>query len=420
MITLSTGLPGNGKTLFMLWYIQAKAKKENREVYYHNVKNLNTDAVGPWMEFDPENWMDLPHGSIILIDECQEVFPRKPNGAVLPGFYSELAKHRHKGFDIFLVTQHPTLIDNFVRRLVGQHFHSVRKFGLQRSTVYEWSACQPAPETVASHKSAVVLKWKYPKEVFGWYKSAEVHTVKRSIPAKLVLAILFVFSVIGVGVFVMHRYKHRYDKPEVAAASAGARPGAAGGVVGSAPGVVAPAGAVPDPSADPVADLKRYAWEQTPRVTGLPQTAPKYDELTKPTRVPVPAMCVQIGTPGVGHEVRCKCYTQQATPMNVEFGMCMEFARNGVFRDFDPDRDRQQVARTEASTQVLASRPDSALPDRSPGSTVLVMPGMPMGVARDADKALGLGGTIQDGPPNNRATRAAAGARAGGDQVAAM
>lgn len=404
MITLGTGLPGNGKTLFMLWYIAAKAKKENREVFYHNVKNLNTDAVGPWQEFEPEKWMDLPHGSIILIDECQEVFPRKPNGAQLPAHYNELATHRHKGFDIFLITQHPTLIDNFVRRLVGQHFHSVRKFGLQRATIYEWSSCQPGPETASSQKSAISLKWKYPKEVFGWYKSAEVHTVKRSIPAKLILAVLFVAAVLGVGLFALNRYKHRGDKPDAPALASAAPVGAAGGS-GAGGGVVVKSGAV-----DPVAEVKEYVWRETPRVAALPQTAPKYDELTKPTHVPIPAMCVQIGTPGQSKAVTCKCYSQQATPMpSVPLTMCMEFARNGFFRDFDADRDREQVARAESSQAVMAQHPEQPFPERSAGGAVVVMPGEPMGPAR-TEKSPPLNGVLQDGPVNNRATRAAANA----------
>lgn len=404
MITLGTGLPGNGKTLWMLWTIAAKAKKENREVYYHNVKGLNGEAVGNWQEFPPEKWMDLPHGCIIVIDECQEVFPRKPNGAQLPPHYEELAKHRHKGFDIFLITQHPTLIDNFVRRLVGQHYHSVRKFGLQRATIYEWSACQPAPENVSSHKNAVTHKWKFPKEVYTWYKSAEVHTVKRAIPMKLVLAVLFVIGVIAGGAFVFYRYKHRYDKPapgEVVKAVPGAAAAGGGKVAGSGG----------EKAFDPVEDAKEYVWKQTPRVAGLAQTAPKYDQLTQPTHVPVPAMCIQKGTVADVRKMSCKCFSQQATPLDVPLTMCLEFARNGYFREFDADKDKQEVSRSEASEKVLDRVADAPMPEHQgvSGSRVVVLPGTPMGPQR-TDTSPGLNEVIQDGPPNNRATRAAAGA----------
>lgn len=366
MITLFTGLPGNGKTLFALWYIAAKAKKENREVYYHNIKDLNGEKVGNWTEFEPTKWQELPKGAIIVIDECQDVFPRKPNGAQMPDHYQALSVHRHSGFDIFLITQHPTLIDNFARRLVGQHFHSVRKFGLQRATIYEWSACNPGPETPSSQKSAVSLKWKFKKEVYSWYKSAEVHTVKRAIPAKLVLGVLFVFSIIGGGYYALDSYQHRYDtKPSAAVVQAG---GSGGALV--AGGAVSPAG-VPG-RVDPVEDAKQYVWKETPRVVGQQSSAPKYDALTAPKRVPVPAMCVQVGSvTQSSRQVSCRCYSQQGTPMDVAFNQCIDIARNGYFQEFDPDPDRAQLAQAGSDAGRVPPAGDRIVAQASPSVTMI-------------------------------------------------
>jgi len=410
MITLGTGLPGNGKTLFMLWYLKKKAEKENREVFYHNIKNLNTEVLTRWHEFDPTKWMDLPNGCIVVIDECQEVFPVKPNGAVKPDYYEELAKHRHRGMDFFIITQHPTLIDNFVRRLVGQHFHSIRKFGMSRSTIYEWSSCVPSPENAASQKNAVTLKWAFPKEVFGWYKSAEVHTVKRAVPMKLVLAVLFVVAVPAIGYWALTAFQGRYDKGEHNEMVNGVSPAA--GTLGNQPTVlstaaVAPAaGGLTGGAADPIGDLKNYTWERTPRVAGLPQTAPVYDPLTTPTRVPVPAMCVQVGKAVEGKSVSCKCYSQQATPIEVDFNMCIEFARNGFFRDFDADRDRQQTQQAAASSAVLAQGGVRDVSLRDPYGSGQV-------VALNDSSSPSLAGSrpppnLDDGPPPTaRATRTA-------------
>lgn len=367
MITLITGLPGNGKTLFSLWYIKKKAEAENREVYYHNIKDLTL----PWTVCEPEKWMDLPHGSIIVLDECQFVFPKKPNGAKLPDYYEQLATHRHKGFDIFLITQHPTLVDNFVRQLAGQHFHAVRKFGLNRATIYEWSAVNPGPQLASSQKSAIPLKWSYPQEVYGYYKSAEVHTVKRSIPAKLILAVVFVLSVPVVGYYALDKFQQRGKvEPSTVPVVAGQ------GVVSSS---TSPGAAGPVPF-DPVADARNYVAMNTPRVVGLPQTAPKYDELTKPTRVPVPAACVQIGSVSSRKPVRCKCYSQQGTPLDVEFNMCISFARNGWFRDFEAEPNRaaqvQQQPLTAQSVPVSVDRTER--PSMvSQGSSVVMFAGEP-------------------------------------------
>lgn len=394
MITLITGLPGNGKTLFGLWYIKQKAEKEGREVYYHNIKDLTLD----WMAFDAEKWMDLPHGSIIVMDECQFVFAKKPNGSKLPDFYEKLATHRHSGFDIYLITQHPSLIDNFVRQLVGQHFHAVRKFGLERATIYEWSALNAAPASATSQKAAIPLKWAYPKEVYGYYKSAEVHTVKRSIPLKIFLAVGFIVGVLGAGYWVLDRFQHRNDKVSNGVAVQAEQPIAPGAsaVSSGANGkqVFAPGS---------VQDAQYYIAMNQPRIAGLPQSAPKYDELTKPSRVPVPAACIQIGSVRDDRAIRCKCYSQDGTPMNVEFNMCIKIAQEGVFLDFNPDPNRQSQERIAGSEGSSVANADaSRLPSQN-GSQVVTI-----GSAEAVPK---LGGgkkpdTIQDGPPNNRATRA--------------
>jgi zona occludens toxin len=375
MISLFTGLPGNGKTLFALWYIKSKAEKEKRKVFYYNIKELALS----WELFDPLKWMDLPYGSIIVIDECQEVFPKKPNGSKLPEYYEELAKHRHYGFDIFLITQHPTLLDNFVRKLVGQHFHSVRKFGLERSTIYEWSATVDSPEKPSAHKNALTLKFKYPKEAYTWYKSAEVHTVKKSIPMKLILAVAFIVAVPVVGYFQLHHYQNRFkhddDKRSDNSAAISGAPGV-GGVgasnVGFSPASVA--GRVPF---DPVADARAYVQASTPRIVGLLQTAPKYDELTKPSRVPIPAACIQKGSVSSHKEISCKCFSQQGTPLPVETNMCIEFARNGFFQDFDAERDRVAQDRTQAGVVALSNRPDSPLPVVARSSSVVAFADVP-------------------------------------------
>lgn len=394
MITLITGLPGNGKTLFALSYIKAKAEKEGREVYYHGISQLTL----PWTEFKAEDWPTLPDGSMVVIDESQFIFPRKPNGAQLPEHYEKLAVHRHKGLDIYLITQHPTLLDNFVRKLVGQHFHAVRKFGFERSTIYEWSAANPAPETVASQKSAIPLKWSFDKKAYDWYKSAEVHTVKKRIPAKVVMVGVLVVAVIGSLFWFVQHYGSRGKNPDlVAGTPAGVGSGGTGepGVVGS------PGGLSKRP--DPLEDLKDYAWRETPRVSGLPQTAPKYDELTKPVRVPVPAACIQVGQAGRSRSVSCKCYTQQGTPMEVEFNMCVAFARNGYFQDFDPDRDRKEVERTDRGVAALSERPDRPIRENYGAPQVLAFAEINEPRIQGARPPPDL----NDGPPNGRPTRTA-------------
>lgn len=349
MITLITGLPGNAKTLFALVTIKKRAESEGREVFYHGINELKL----PWTEFDPKDWMSLPDGAIIVIDEAQDTFPKKPNGSTLPEHYQQLAKHRHKGFDIYLLTQHPTLIDNFPRKLVQQHFHAIRKFGLHRSTYYEWDKVAEFPERVSAQKNAInTIKFAYPKEAFAWYKSATVHTVKRRIPLKLVLAVLLV---VCVAVYAYWSFSHMFKGKGVAPITA--PPSSIGGSsLAGAAGAAVPFNAL--------ADARHFVEMATPRIVGLPQTAPKFDELTKPSRVPVPAACIQYAD-------KCKCFTQQGTAMDVQFNMCIEFARNGFFQEFDADKDRAAVAKTVQSAGVIPDSPVGSAARSSGGSQVL-------------------------------------------------
>lgn len=387
MITLITGQPGNGKTLFALWWIKRKAEKEGRIVFQAGI----TDLTLPWESFEAEHWHELPEGCIAVIDEAQFKFPRKPNGSKLPDYYEKLAVHRHQGKDIFIITQHPTLLDNFVRKLVGQHFHIVRRFGLERATVYEWAKAVPAPENAATQSSAIPMKWGYPKEVYGYYKSAEVHTVKKQFPMKILAVGILAVAVFGMLYWWVSRFGKVDDEVKApVAAHVGAPAGA--------PGASSPAGESSyEKPFDQVADLRQYVAMTTPRVSGLPQTAPKYDKLTEPVRVPVPAACIQKGQASRGH-VSCKCFTQQGTPMEVEFNMCIEFARNGFFQDFDADRDRQNDERAARGVAVLADRQEVPIRQDHSGARVLAfadVPDSPMKGARPPPD-------LNDGPPPGR------------------
>jgi zona occludens toxin (predicted ATPase) len=166
MINLSMGLPGAGKTLFTIAFVKEMVEKEHRPVFYSGINDLALD----WYEHDAEKWMECPEDAIIVIDECQRIFRPRGSGAKVPEFISGLETHRHKGFDIFLITQHPMLMDADDRRLAKQHWHICRKFGMQRATVLQFESCKEQP---LSHTAiARCFEWKYPKEVFKYYKSA--------------------------------------------------------------------------------------------------------------------------------------------------------------------------------------------------------------------------------------------------------
>lgn len=301
MITLITGQPGAGKTLYTLWYVQQMAEKEGRTVYYSGISDLKL----PWLELDKaEDWHKLPAGAIIVIDECQRVFRPRANGSQVPEHVSKCETHRHQGHDLFLITQGPRLLDGNVRPLVGRHIHVMRAFGMHAANLNEWAQVKLNCDT--SRADAIKKKWPYPKEVFDYYKSAEMHTHKRRIPARVFFVLLLPFILVGL-IWTAIKYLNRMHEPPV--------------------GSVPQAQAGYNPQSVVHAETKHeLSWieSQQPRLSGLPQTAPAYDDLTKPQQVPAPQACVVIGD-------RCKCYTNQATPIEMDDALCRNIVANGIF-----------------------------------------------------------------------------------------
>lgn len=97
---------------------------------------------------------------------------------------------------------------------------------------------------------------------------------------------------------------------------------------------------------------KEYVASYVPRVPGLQYTAPVYDELTKPSRVPVPAACVQI-------RGGCECWTQQGTHLETTQQICDQVVKRGYFEAFDADgrapknQERVQVVQQPASAPAV-------------------------------------------------------------------
>ncbi len=309
MIYLITGQPGAGKTLFTLDHVRQRAQKESRQVYYSGIKDLRL----PWTELDaPENWPDVPTGAIVVIDECQRVFRPRTAGSGVPRHVSELETHRHKGIDIYLITQDPMLADVNIRRLVGTHFHVLRAFGSKFATVHEWNSVRLDPDKPGRREDSIKHQFKYPIDIFQLYHSAEVHTHQRKIPARLIF--LFVLPVlIGVLIYLGYGFLSKSG---------------AGSETKAAPPSLATTAEKPTVRQEPTGTMTtaELVDSYTPRVAGLPFTAPRYDRVTEAVEAPIP-MCIS-------NRSKCRCYTQQGTRLDTPEDVCRSIAERGLFVDW--------------------------------------------------------------------------------------
>lgn len=334
MLYLTTGANGTGKTLLTIKLVRELSEKEGRPVCYNGRFDLNADGpLKTWKRVDIQDWQAEPDGTIFVVDECHNDFPIRGNGAAVPEYVRMLAEHRKRGFDFYMMTQHPQNIDVFVRRLIGNpgwHRHLKRMAGAALVSQSQWDAVNPQCERPGSGESGQITLVPYPKEVYGWYHSAQLHTAKVKIPRAVFVLGACALAVPLLFWFGFHKVRTSVAKDDAAALAP------AGRVVESRPPVV-PSRVAAKPGA--VVSAQEFAEAQVPRLAGLPWTAPRYDSVTQPTEAPFPAACVESA-----HD--CKCFTQQATRIgDMPQGMCHQIAMGGFFQDW-----RQPVAPVAGSS----------------------------------------------------------------------
>jgi zona occludens toxin len=342
MLTIVTGTPGNGKTLFTIQMVEELRKRTQRAVFYWNIGQLTLDwnALGDAQTFgkaeegvEPDvsqvrQWYDVPAGSIVVIDEAQKIFPIRRRGAEVPKSVSEFETHRHRGIDIFLLTQNPKLIDSHVRKLTGKHHHLKRTFGMEAAHVYTWIEECADVDTRTNLARAQDKYWKFPRELFGVYKSAEVHTHKRELPWKwiAILGCMLVF-VPALTWFAMHYFRGETSPPALTQEQLKASLDAQR------------AKTVQEVVLQVKSILAANPWDvrlHQPRVESLDASRPFFDELVRPASFPKITGCAKLV---IGSDITCECYSQQGTVLDMGVRQCMKYLQHGWFDFTRPDEE---------------------------------------------------------------------------------
>ena len=84
--------------------------------------------------------------------------------------------------------------------------------------------------------------------------------------------------------------------------------------------------------------------QNTPRISTLPHTAPKYDKVTDPVTAPIPAACI-------ASRSKCICYSQQGTKLATDEMFCRQVAANGFFVDFQDNKNAKPNPPNEPAIQ---------------------------------------------------------------------
>lgn len=299
MITIITGTPGAGKTLYtiekLLLPLVGKTVKgrdengneiEHPRTIYTNINGLQIDheLIDGGENQGLRDWHKWAKpGSMIVFDEVQKVWPPRPNGSKVPEEIQALDTHRHMGVDFVLITQSVMNIDRHLHALGGRHLHVRRVGNMKAAIVYEWDHVS---KSLQYSKSIAKSPWRYSSKVFKLYKSSELHTkVKRSTPP-LLWAVLLGLCVAGWGIpTYINRMKEKTQGGAVAESTQ------------KAPDV-------PSPPADP---KKTAAPSDT--------QAPAQTAVASDVKAPVLAGCIRSPS-------RCNCYDTDGQPMAPEPGTC--------------------------------------------------------------------------------------------------
>lgn len=320
-ITLVTGKPGHGKTQWAIGQA-LKALREGRTVYAGNVKGLKYDLTGFQRLESFETWQDLPDGSVVLWDECYDALPQRPAGRKVPDHVEALARHRHRGFDFFLIAQQPNQLDSFLHGLIERHIHCRRLFVGQTVQLREWDRWEREPE---KRTPIVRNTWRMDKSIWDLYESATLHTMKRRIPWYVYALPIAIVAVVGafLGVPGLMVGKARDLEQQ---AQGGATPTGAAGAA-TVGGALPYARGIPSQrTEDPISYVR-------PRVAAMPWTAPAYDDV--PFQPPPRIACMS-------SEHRCGCIqfgNGQSVTVRLDDVMCRIIAREGYYDPtFSPDR----------------------------------------------------------------------------------
>ncbi|CAB1221488.1 zonular occludens toxin domain-containing protein [Acinetobacter bouvetii] len=223
-IQLITGKPGSYKSAYLMSMALDEIQK-GRLVYFCNFRGLQAEKYQLNVLDHFNEWASVPDGALVIIDEVQEFTRDVPTNAKteeLPQWMTLLEKHRHRGIDIFVVTQHPMFIHTHIRRLLEKHIHMQRVQGMPWSNKREWQQVCSDPENIDNatiKKGCTTTIYRPNKKVFDYYESTVVDTHKFKVPRKLITSLAMVGGALAfvywIGAPVFNKYINTNGDKEV-------------------------------------------------------------------------------------------------------------------------------------------------------------------------------------------------------------
>lgn len=337
MIYLITGVLGTGKTAMVvnmildnyegLFKYKADDGTEiDRPLYFCHIDSLDRRKFKAH-ELTEEQIQEkclheiVPNGSVVIVDEADYTYPVRSASREVPMYIKRLKEIRHDGITLILMTQHPSMIDRYIRNLVGKHIHLERKqVGTKR---YEWLRCEESLNS-ASFSQATSTFYKPDEKAFKYYKSAEMHIgfQKKKHWAFYALPLLILLVAWAVWTSVSRFTPKQPDSNQVIQGQQQIQQP----IIPDSYNIDLKKDSVSSASEPMGSKIQHYV----PKIADLPETKPIYDDVRKVVNMETVSACVK-------SDKSCNCYTNQGTLLNVSDYSCQMYIKNGIF-----DRYRQR------------------------------------------------------------------------------
>lgn len=177
MMYLVSATPGTGKSCWVVKQITQwieDPSNDGRKIY-SNIAGLKIQGV----EVPPDDFRECPDGSIIVYDEAQEIEHYSSDSRANNPIAKALSKHRHRGFDIWFITQDPSLLHKYVLKNIYLHYYLWRPAQRQMIEIYTFARAIVTPTKDDFKNAYDKVWWRFEEYYLQFYKSTVVNTSKK-------------------------------------------------------------------------------------------------------------------------------------------------------------------------------------------------------------------------------------------------
>lgn len=176
MMYLVSATPGTGKTCWvvkqLLEWIE-KPENKDRKIYA-NIAGLKIEGIEP----PPDDFRECEDGSIIVYDEAQEIEHYNSDSRGVNPVAKALSKHRHRGFDIWFISQDPSLLHKYVLKNIYLHYYLWRPAQRANVEIFTFARAIVTPTKEDFRNAYDVKWWRFDKNYLKYYQSTVLNTSK--------------------------------------------------------------------------------------------------------------------------------------------------------------------------------------------------------------------------------------------------